>query len=170
MSAMLARWNRLSAEDAVKEILPCCGSRAWADGMAARRPFTDVTTLLAVSDQTWGNLTVADWTEAFQSHPRIGESRAAVSALSQSSVWSAQEQRDVSTAGEDSKIALAEANRQYEQRFGRIFIVCATGKSMAEILEILRLRLQNDNDAELREAAEQQRQIIRIRLAKWLSA
>ena len=170
MSAMLARWNRLSAEDAVKEILPCCGSGAWADGMAARRPFTDVTTLLAVSDQTWGNLTVADWTEAFQSHPRIGESRAAVSALSQSSVWSAQEQRDVSTAGEASKIALAEANRQYEQRFGRIFIVCATGKSMTEILEILRLRLQNDNDAELREAAEQQRQIIRIRLAKWLSA
>jgi 2-oxo-4-hydroxy-4-carboxy-5-ureidoimidazoline decarboxylase len=138
--------------------------------MAAGRPFPDVTTLLARSDQTWGNLSAADWTEAFQSHPRIGESRAAVSASAQSSVWSAQEQRDVATAGEGLKIALAEANRQYEQRFGRIFIVCATGKSVTEILEILRRRLHNDNDAELRESAEQQRLIIRIRLAKWLSA
>lgn len=169
MSAVMSRWNRLSAEDAAKEILPCCGSWAWARGMAAGRPFADVTTLLAVSDQTWRNLTVADWTEAFRSHPRIGESCAAVSASPQSSVWSAQEQRGVATADDDSKLALAEANRQYEQRFGRIFIVCATGKSVTEILEILRRRLQNDDDAELREAAEQQRQIIRIRLVKWLS-
>jgi 2-oxo-4-hydroxy-4-carboxy-5-ureidoimidazoline decarboxylase len=170
MSAVLSRWNLLPVEDSVKEILPCCGSRAWAVGMAARRPFLDVTSLLAASDQTWGNLTAADWTEAFRSHPRIGESRAAVSVSAQSSVWSAQEQWDVAAAGEASKIALAEANRQYEEHFGHIFIVCATGKSVTEILEILRRRLQNDEDAELREAAEQQRQIIRIRLAKWLSA
>jgi 2-oxo-4-hydroxy-4-carboxy-5-ureidoimidazoline decarboxylase len=170
MSAVLSRWNGLPTENAVREILPCCGSRAWARGMAARRPLTDVTSLLAVSDQTWGNLTAADWTEAFQSHPRIGESRAAASASARSKVWSAQEQRDVAAAGEDSTIALAEANRQYEQRFGRIFIVCATGKSVTEILEILRRRLQNDADTEFHEAAEQQRQIIRIRLSKWLSA
>jgi 2-oxo-4-hydroxy-4-carboxy-5-ureidoimidazoline decarboxylase len=169
MSGVLARWNRLSVEDAVKEILPCCGSKAWAGGLAARRPFTDVTTLLAASDETWSNLPAEDWMEAFRSHPRIGESRAIQSASVQSATWSAQEQRDVATAGDGVKIALAEANREYERRFRRIFIVCATGKSAPEILEILRRRLKNDEPTELREAAEQQRQIIHIRMKKWLS-
>ena len=151
------------------EILSCCGSRAWANAMAGRRPFSDVTTLLAASDETWSNLTGADWMEAFRSHPRIGESRAIQSASVQSATWSAQEQRDVATAGDAVKIALAEANREYERRFRRIFIVCATGKSAPEILEILRRRLKNDEPTELREAAEQQRQIIHIRMKKWLS-
>jgi 2-oxo-4-hydroxy-4-carboxy-5-ureidoimidazoline decarboxylase len=169
MSGVLARWNRLPVEDAVKEILPCCGSKAWAGGMAARRPFEDVTTLLGASDETWGNLPAEDWMEAFRSHPRIGESRATQSASAQSVTWSAQEQRDVAADGVGVKIALAEANQEYERRFRRIFIVCATGKSAPEILEILRRRLKNDEPTELREAAEQQRQIIHIRVKKWFS-
>ena len=87
------------------------------DGMAARRPFPDVTTLLAASDETWSNLTAADWMEAFRSHPRIGESHAAQSASVQSATWSAQEQQNVAAAGDAVKIALAEANQEYEQRF-----------------------------------------------------
>jgi 2-oxo-4-hydroxy-4-carboxy-5-ureidoimidazoline decarboxylase len=180
MSGALARWNQLSAEDAMTEILSCCGSRAWASAMAGRRPFSDVTTLLAASDETWSNLTGADWMEAFRSHPRIGESRAPQSEpdksgphevdSDQSKIWSAQEQRDVAIAGDAVKIALAKANQEYERRFRHIFIVCASGKSAPEILEILRLRLRNDEPAELREAAEQQRQITRIRLTRWLSA
>ncbi len=71
-------------------------------------------------------------------------------------------------AGDDVKIALAEGNREYERRFDRIFIVCATGKSPGEILEILQRRLNNDEQTELHEAAEQQRQITQIRLRKWL--
>jgi 2-oxo-4-hydroxy-4-carboxy-5-ureidoimidazoline decarboxylase len=169
MNGVLEQWNRLPVEDAVKAIMPCCGSKAWAAGMAARRPFTDVTTLLAVSDETWSNLTAADWMDAFLSHPRIGESRAPQSASARSADWSTQEQRNVAAADESAKIALTEANREYEQRFHHIFIVCATGKSVPEILGILRRRLQNDADEELREAAEQQRQITRIRLTKWLS-
>ena len=169
MSRVLQRWNTSPVEDAVKEVLPCCGSNAWADEMAARRPFPDVTTLLATSDQTWSNLTAEDWMEAFRSHPRIGESRAAASATAQSASWSAQEQKNVAAAGDAVKVALAEANREYERRFRHIFIVCATGKSAPEILEILRRRLQNDDATELQEAAEQQRQITRIRLTKWLS-
>ena len=118
--------------------------------------------------------------EAFRSHPRIGEETgekigekqekqfARQPAPVQSS-WSAQEQRNVAAAGEEVKAALAEANRKYEHQFGHIFIVCATGKSGSEILEILRRRLQNDRDAELLEAAEQQRQITHIRLRRWLS-
>jgi 2-oxo-4-hydroxy-4-carboxy-5-ureidoimidazoline decarboxylase len=169
MSGVLAQWNWLPVEAAVKEIMPCCGSKAWANGMAARRPFPDVTTLLAAANETWSNLTAEDWMEAFRSHPRIGESRAAQSAPVQSATWSVQEQRNVAAAGEGVKIALAEANQEYEQRFRHIFIVCATGKSAPEILETLRRRLQNDGPTELREAAEQQRQITRIRLTKWLS-
>ena len=107
--------------------------------------------------------------EAFRSHPRIGESRAAQLALARSVTWSTQEQQKVAVAGDAVKIALAEANQEYEQRFRNTFIVCATGKSAPEILEILRRRLQNDGPTELRQAAEQQRQITRIRLTKWLS-
>jgi 2-oxo-4-hydroxy-4-carboxy-5-ureidoimidazoline decarboxylase len=168
MSEVLGRWNQLPVEEAVIEILPCCGSKAWASAMAARRPFRDVATLLAAAGETWGNLTPADWMEAFRSHPRIGESRAGVSAAAPSSIWSTQEQQKVSTAGEAAKIALAEANREYEERFHHIFIVCASGKSAPEILEILRRRLQNDEHTELREAVEQQRQITHIRINKWL--
>ncbi len=124
--------------------------------------------MLAASDVTWQNLSHADWLEAFRSHPRIGESRPDKAAPAQSSTWSAQEQRNVSSADDTLKLALAQGNREYEQKFGRIFIVCATGKSASEILEILRRRLQNDEATELHAAAEEQRQIMQIRLKKWL--
>ncbi|MGA7402752.1 MAG: 2-oxo-4-hydroxy-4-carboxy-5-ureidoimidazoline decarboxylase [Candidatus Sulfotelmatobacter sp.] len=170
---VLARWNRLPPDEAVRIILPCCGSKAWAQGMATRRPFHDEAVLLAASSEVWRDLSRSEWMEAFQSHPRIGESRAAnpsstASAPAESVEWSAQEQQKVSDADDAVKIALAEANREYERRFDRIFIVCATGKSAAEILEILQRRLNNDAEAELHEAAEQQRQITQIRLRKWL--
>jgi 2-oxo-4-hydroxy-4-carboxy-5-ureidoimidazoline decarboxylase len=169
MSQVLTRWNRLPIDGAVREIMPCCGSRAWAEKMATRRPIPDKAALLATSDEIWQSLTPSDWMEAFRSHPRIGESRAPQSSTAQSSAWSTQEQQKVAAGGDAVKIALAEANREYEQRFDHIFIVCATGKSAPEILEILRRRLQNDNQTELHEAAEQQRQITHIRLEKWLS-
>ncbi len=166
----VARWNSLPDSEAVNEILPCCGSRAWARALAGRRPLGDAATLLYASDEVWRGLTESDWMEAFASHPRIGESRAPESALAQSRSWSAQEQREVAAAGDAVKIALAEANREYERRFHRVFIVCATGKPAAEILEILQRRLGNDVETELQEAAEQQRQITHIRLKKWLAA
>jgi 2-oxo-4-hydroxy-4-carboxy-5-ureidoimidazoline decarboxylase len=128
------------------------------------------------ADEAWHKLNESDWMEAFQSHPRIGESVALKPSLDSSAhgttsfAWAKQEQKEVAEAGDAVKIALAEANREYERKFGRIFIVCATGRSAAELLEILRRRLQNDAGAELREAAEQQRQIIQIRLRKWLHA
>jgi OHCU decarboxylase len=168
----LARWNRLPIDEAMQAILPCCGSKAWAQGMVARRPFADEVALVAASNETWRSLTESGWMEAFQLHPRIGESRTSspkpMSQTAQSVEWSAQEQRDVADAEAAMKIALAEANREYERRFNRIFIVCATGKSAPEILKILRRRLKNDADTELYEAAEQQRQITEIRLRKWL--
>jgi 2-oxo-4-hydroxy-4-carboxy-5-ureidoimidazoline decarboxylase len=169
MSATLARWNRLHPEEAAREIFPCCGSTAWAGGMAARRPFPDEAALLAAADETWRNLAGADWREAFRGHPRIGESQASSSRALSSAAWSKQEQQDVGSAEDAVKIELGRGNQEYERRFGQIFIVCATGKSGPEILEMLRHRLQNDPETELRETAEQQRQITRIRLKKWLS-
>jgi 2-oxo-4-hydroxy-4-carboxy-5-ureidoimidazoline decarboxylase len=173
MNHVLARWNFLPIAAAFDEILPCCGSRAWADGMVARRPLPDEAALLAASDELWRRLAESDWLEAFRSHPRIGESRigesqAPTAASQQSATWSEQEQRNVADSNDSAKSALAEGNREYERRFGRIFIVCATGKSPFEILKVLRRRLENDEQTELQEAAEQQRQITQIRLRKWL--
>src|ERR1700735_547404 len=175
----LTRWNRLPAADAENEILPCCGSRAWARGLASRRPIAGEASLLAFSDETWRALGETDWLEAFRSHPRIGETRAELAVGERSSAGSAQEQSGVSggvhneaeahSEADAVKIALAAANRDYEKRFGRIFIVCATGKSAAEMLAILRRRMQNSAAAELLEAAEQQRRITQIRLRKWLT-
>jgi OHCU decarboxylase len=167
-SEVLARWNRLHAQEAENEILPCCGSRAWARGMVSRRVLRDVAAMLAASDETWHNLNESDWMEAFRSHPRIGETGARPSLDSRSAAWSAQEQSRATAADESVTAALREGNREYEQRFGRIFIVRAAGRSSSEVLQILRQRLQNDDQTELREAAEQQRQIIQIRLRKWL--
>ena len=168
MSEVLARWNSMPLYEAVGEILPCCGSKAWAQGVAARRPIHDEAALLVACDEVWKELPESDWMEAFRSHPRIGESHGPSSTLPQSASWSKTEQQGVSTADDEVKLALAEGNRAYEQRFKHIFIVCASGKSAPEMLEILRRRLRNDDKTELQEAAEQQRQIARIRLRKWI--
>jgi len=168
MSDILLRWNFLPASAAANEILPCCGSRAWASGVAARRPLETEAALLAASDKIWRSLPESDWLEAFHSHPRIGQSVVPESASPQSAAWSEQEQRKVAQGGDAIRAALAEANREYERRFNRIFIVCATGKSPEEILKIAQHRLDNDEQSELLEAAEQQRQITQIRLRKWL--
>jgi 2-oxo-4-hydroxy-4-carboxy-5-ureidoimidazoline decarboxylase len=166
---VLARWNSLPLEEAAREILPCCGSNAWAAALASKRPLPDGETLLASSDEIWRGLVEADWLEAFRSHPRIGESQPERAVAAQSSAWSEQEQLKAAAAGEAVKTALKWGHREYEQKFGRIFIVCATGKSASEILEILRRRLHNDDATELQQAAEEQRQIMHIRLKKWIA-
>jgi 2-oxo-4-hydroxy-4-carboxy-5-ureidoimidazoline decarboxylase len=168
MSNVLGRWNDATLEAAATQILPCCGSQAWASTMAARRPIKNEAALISASDETWRNLTESDWMEAFNSHPRIGESSEPGRSAERSGIWAMQEQEKVADAGDAVKIALKEGNHQYEQKFGRVFIVCATGKSALEILEILRRRLQNDVATELHEADEEQRRITQIRLRKWL--
>jgi len=165
---VLVLWNDLQPDKAADEILPCCGSKAWAREMSARRPILDEPALLAACDEVWNNLSEADWLEAFRSHPRIGDSHAPAFAPSHSAAWSGEEQRKVGAAADDIKAALAAGNHAYEQKFNRIFIVCATGKSALEILAILERRLRNDAATELLEAAEQQRQIAHLRLKKWL--
>jgi 2-oxo-4-hydroxy-4-carboxy-5-ureidoimidazoline decarboxylase len=169
VNEVLARWNILSLEDAARELLPCCGSNAWATVMASKRPMSEESVLLTASDEIWRGLGKADWLEAFRSHPRIGETHTDKSVATQSSAWSEQEQSKAAVAEEAVKTALKWGNREYKQRFGWIFIVCATGKSASEILEILRRRLHNDDATELQQAVEEQRKIMHIRMKKWVA-
>ncbi len=166
---VLHRWHLCPHDQAVAEIFPCCGSFAWAKALVARRPYENDAALIAASDEIWNALSQHDWLEAFSKHPRIGERKAPPTASSQSAAWSAQEQHGVANAAEDVQAALAEANREYEKKFDRVFLVCATGKSAEEMLAILRRRLRNDDSTELRESAEEQRKITNLRLKKWLS-
>jgi OHCU decarboxylase len=170
MNPVLAAWNAMDKEEAAAAVLSCCGSRRWAELMADARPVADEDGLMWRADVIWQELDEADWMEAFATHPRIGERKAAADATSQSAKWSAEEQSAV--AREDAAVltALAEGNRRYEERFGRTYIVCATGTTAGEMLEILERRLANDDAIELSEAAEQQRQITAIRLKRWMNA
>ncbi|MDE1162902.1 MAG: 2-oxo-4-hydroxy-4-carboxy-5-ureidoimidazoline decarboxylase [Acidobacteriaceae bacterium] len=163
---ILEAWNRTEQDTAMHTILPCNGSQAWAIGVVNEYPYDTPEELFASADKVWWSLSEKDWQEAFDSHPRIGEAKAKA-ATEKSLTWSEGEQ---AAANPDAavKAKLAEANKEYEQKFGRIFIVCATGKSAAEMLAILEARMSNDANTELKEAAEQQRQITQLRLRKWL--
>jgi OHCU decarboxylase len=169
MNPVLARWNLLSVNEAAREVLDCCGSTAWARELAARRPLKNESSLVTVSDEIWNSLPAPDWLEAFSKHPRIGERKAPPAASSKSAEWSAQEQKQAELAEDSLQNALVQGNTEYENKFGRVFIVCAAGKTAAEMLSILRRRLHNDDPTELREAAEEQRKITNLRLKKWLN-
>jgi OHCU decarboxylase len=162
----LQAWNEADNATALESMLACCGARRWASGMIALRPIGSVIELSEAADKVWATMAEIDWMEAFACHPRIGEREAQAPAKSQA--WSRHEQLSVATAKETVLAELAEGNSRYEKQFGFTYIVCATGKTADEMLAILKRRLANDRAAELREAAEQQRQITRIRLGKWL--
>jgi OHCU decarboxylase len=170
MSEGLERLNQASREIANARFLDCCGSRKWARSMTEARPFADVAALMEKAARIWRNLDARDWLEAFAAHPKIGASKAAPKQQAQSAEWSRGEQSGASTAADSVLDALAEANRLYEDKFGYIFIVCATGKSAEEMLEICRRRMNNDAETELEIAAEEQRKITEIRLKKLLAA
>lgn len=146
----------------------CCGSSQWVSAMVARRPFRSRDAILSAADQIWGSLSPADWLEAFSHHPRIGERKSAAPPSERGTAWAVGEQSGVERADGDVRAALAAANREYEERFGYIYIVFATGKSAEEMLAVARARLRNDPDVEIRMAAEEQRKITRLRLDKLL--
>lgn len=156
----LQQVNAASIDEAFAAFMGCCGSSRWADGMTTARPFADADSMMVTGDVIWASLDRADWLEAFAAHPRIGDAAARGEA--------AREQSGAADADGGVRQRLAERNRDYENRFGYIFIVCATGKSASEMLTILERRLSNDPDHELPVAAEEQRRITRLRLAKLL--
>jgi OHCU decarboxylase len=165
----LEELNSLTSVAANEEFLKCCGSMRWADQMSVARPFGDFDHLTKEADLIWWSLAEEDWLEAFHAHPKIGERKAAAEQSKQAQSWSAQEQAGVANAARGILDELARQNREYEARFGFIFIVCATGKSPEEMLTILQSRIGNDRPDELLIAAEEQRKITRLRLEKLLN-
>lgn len=135
----------------------CCGSSRWVDCMMTRQPFGTGKEAITAGDECWKNLGPTDWLEAFAHHPRIGD---------RVSGAEASEQAGAQSAEQSTKNQLVEVNREYENRFGHIYIVCATGKSAEEMLTIARGRLTHDPDIELEVAAEELRKIMHLRLEK----
>ena len=168
---MNLQWlNSLPHEDAVKALLQCCGSKRWAEDVSNRRPYPSLEALITTANEIWWSLQREDWLEAFRSHPKIGEKRAAEPVSEQSRQWSGQEQAGVSNASREAVDALAALNWAYEQKFGFIFIICATGKTSEEMLAALRRRVENDASTELPIAAAEQNKITELRLKKLLSS
>jgi OHCU decarboxylase len=163
------RLNVLTHDEAEAEFLQCCGSTAWACGMSARRPFADADELLGAAEEAWRGLEDDDWLEAFSRHPKIGEGKAATEQTETEKDWSSREQWGVGAADAETRRELNDLNRAYAEKFGYIFIVCATGKSSGEMLAALRSRLQNDPASEIANAAEEQRRITKLRLEKLLA-
>lgn len=142
----------------------CCGASRWVERMLGRRPFGSKQSLLQAARDEWFALTPTDWREAFSHHPRIGDREALRARFPATAHLSEREQAGVNGAGHDVLDALAHANHAYEDRFGHVFIVCATGKTAEEMLALLRERLQNDPAGDIRVAAAEQAKITEIRL------
>ena len=156
-SAGVAGYLNSLPDDAARAALArCCAARRWVDAMIAARPFGGDAELLAAAERCWWELEQADWLEAFARHPRIGERSG--------DPWAQREQAGVDGAGEKTRTALARGNRDYERRFGYVFLICAAGKSADEMLAALESRVANAPGVELRIAADEQAKITRLRL------
>jgi 2-oxo-4-hydroxy-4-carboxy-5-ureidoimidazoline decarboxylase len=166
-------WQRLDAAseaDAREFLTACCGSARWVERMLSHRPFGSDEQLLAMARQEWFALAPDDWREAFRHHPKIGDREPLRARFPKTVDLSADEQRGVGAASERTLDALAEGNRAYEETFGYIFIVCATGKSAEEMLALLCERLNNDPQDELLIAAGEHAKITELRLRRVGSA
>lgn len=162
------RWlNALPPRRAQRELLSCCGSSTWAARMAEALPFADLGALRSHADRVWDALDVTDQLEAFAAHPRIGVKKTGPAA---SARWSRAEQSRAQSASSETLEALARANVDYEQRFGFVFLICATGQSAEDILSAARLRLTHSREQELAIAAGEQRKITHLRLTRLLKS
>jgi allantoicase len=160
------RLNLLSQSDALRELRACCGAEAWAAEMVAARPFANLAETKAKGRAIWSALGKEHWLEAFRAHPRIGEKKAEKAQDAVAAQWSQAEQSKAAAASQETLVALAAQNRTYEEKFGHIYIVCATGKTAEEMLALARARLANDAATELGVAAEEQAKITDLRLER----
>lgn len=165
----LEEFNALPEEEAVSRLLLCCGCASWAAAVARARPFASKEALRAASSEHWSRAGEREWLEAFAHHPRIGGKDALRAKFSATKDWALGEQAGTAAADEATLDALAKGNADYEAKFGFIFIVCATGKTAAQMLALLGERLPNARAHELRVAAGEQAKITEIRLEKLLS-
>src|SRR5437868_191318 len=161
-SATLGAFNAATAEAAKRDVFTCCASRSFARAVADGRPYSDADALLTAVDAAFKALNWDDIVEAMNEHPRIGD-RAVRGGMS------AAEQSGAAAASDDVRQGLADGNLAYEQRFGHIFLICASGLSGQEMLDQLRARLEHDEEAERTVVRDELRKITRLRMTKTLN-
>jgi len=164
----LEEFNHLPQAVAVTALSQCCAASAWVQAMVDGRPYADIPQLLEAADRAWLRMDEPNLLEAFSAHPQIGNVVSLLEKYASTQAMAASEQSAIAAASEATLRALAQANHSYLEKFGFIFIVCATGKSAQEMLDLLYARLPNSREQELINAAEEQRKITAIRLRKLL--
>lgn len=162
----IEEFNALDMAEARKELQNCCASAAWVECMINLRPFPHFGAVIQYADVFWAKTNSHDWLEAFDGHPRIGDPASLKAKYAATSATANEEQSGVLGAPKKVIDELAKLNAAYEEKFDFTFIVCATGKSAAEMLEILQSRMANTHDEELKCAAKEQSRIMRLRLEK----
>ena len=164
----LHQLNTLSQPQLREEFLKCCGSSTWVKMMMSYFPADDLVELLEDAEEMWYACSKEDWKEAFTHHPKIGDVESLTKKFASTAQWASGEQNGVNVASKETIEALAKGNRLYEEKFGYIFIVCATGKSAEEMLGLLTERLKNSPNEEIQVAADEQNMITKLRLEKLL--
>lgn len=162
--------NALSESNATQQFMQCCTSTTWVNKMVEAMPFANESMLANSANDFWNNLAEKDYLEAFEGHPKIGDVNSLRKKYADTKALASGEQSSVNEASDTVLHALTKGNDAYELKFGFIFIVCATGKSAAQMLELLEQRLPNNKADELVNAAEEQRKIFQIRIVKMLES
>lgn len=157
----LIELNNLDQKEAEHLLFQCCSSKKWTQKLVLKRPFSNIHEMLNQANQIWFSLDKEDWLEAFSHHPAIGGKP--------NSKWSKEEQSGVDTASNEILKEFQNENIRYQKKFGYIFLICATGKSVQEMLQALQIRINNNSDIELKNAVQEQAQITKIRLLKLLN-
>jgi 2-oxo-4-hydroxy-4-carboxy-5-ureidoimidazoline decarboxylase len=168
MDQALARFNNLPPEQASEALAACCAAQVWVDGMLRARPDPDREALAAQSKQALAGLEWVDIEQALAAHPRIGERMAEASA--REAAWSASEQSGMDSSSAQTRAALVEANRAYEERFGHVFLIFATGKTDEQLLAAARARVHNDVAVEGELVRAELSMIVALRLTKMLDS
>ncbi|PCI61408.1 MAG: OHCU decarboxylase [Gammaproteobacteria bacterium] len=165
----LTQLNNLPQEQAKAILMQMCTSETWCERILQRRPFADLQALVQAADLAWQNLTEADYLQAFDGHPKIGDVNSLRAKYANTKALASGEQSAVNNADEAVLHDLAIFNEQYHAKFGFIFIVCATGKSAEQMLALLKARLPNDRTTELNNAEVEQGKIFQLRLSKYFN-
>jgi 2-oxo-4-hydroxy-4-carboxy-5-ureidoimidazoline decarboxylase len=160
--------NEANVEQAKHLFLQCCTSERWINSMVSARPYASSRDVRSQADDHWRNLREEDYLQAFEGHPKIGDVGSLKAKYANTKELAAGEQSGMTVAADDVINTLAKGNFNYEEKFGFIFIVCATGKSAQEMSDLLQVRLPNERATELGNAAEEQRKIFQIRLNQLL--
>ena len=160
--------DQMPVEEKRVQLFRCCGSSAWVEKMLSVFPVEDMIDLFQYAEDKWNECSEADWREAFDHHPQIGNSTTSHEEDKASAAWAKDEQSKINEAADDVKQKLTEANRRYKEKFGYIFIINATGKSAEEILAQLMVSMQNSPETEIDNAMYEQLGITRLRLEKLL--